>query len=160
MHTKMSRIRRIALGGAVVLGSAGIGGASFAALSGGGASATTSTNTPATGTPATGTPSAKGQKVHQFIRRHTVDATFTIKTKNGYETLDLARGTVGSISPTSITVDSPNGSTLTASITSATKFHNTSVNQLANGDKVGVLASNGVARSISAPKAPASGPTS
>ncbi len=150
MDTKMRRIKRIVIGSAVVLGSVGIGGAGFAAIEGGAAGATTAS------TPAASHPSAKAHTLRRFIRRHTIDATFTLKTKNGYETLDLARGTVGSISPTSITVDSPNGTTLSASITSATKFHNTSEAQLAMGDKVGVISYNGVARMISAPKAAAS----
>ncbi len=141
---------------AVALGSVGIGGAGFAVLSGGGASATTSTSTPATASPN----ATKAQKLHRFIRRHTVEATITIKTKKGYETLDLARGTVGSISSGSITVDSPNGSTLTASINSATKFHNTTDAELGHGDKVGVLAYGGVARWVNAPKAASSSTSS
>jgi len=144
MHTKLSRCKRTVIGTAVVLGSVGIGGAGFAALSGGGASAATSTPTTTT----------KSPNLHRFIRRHTIDAVITIKTKSGYETLDLARGTVGSISPSSITVDSPNGTSLTASITSATKFHNTTEAQLGVGDKVGVLAYEGVARWVNAPKPP------
>ncbi len=148
MHTKVSRFKKIAVSGAAVLGSVGLGGAGFAVLSGGGASAATSASSPASTSPAT----TKAQKVHRFLRRHTVDATITVKTKDGYETLDLARGTVGSISPTSITVNSPNGTSLTASITSVTKFHNTSESQLGQGDKVGVLAYEGVARWVNAPK--------
>jgi hypothetical protein len=147
MHTKVSRFKKIAIGGAAVLGSVGLGGAGFAVLSGGGASAATSTSSSASSSATT-----KAQKVHRFLRRHTVDATITVKTKDGYETLDLARGTVGSISPTSITVNSPDGTSLTASITSATKFHNTSESQLGQGDKVGVLAYEGVARWVNAPK--------
>jgi hypothetical protein len=148
MHTRVNKFKRTAIGAAVVLGSVGLGGAGFAVLSGGSASAATSTSTPAS-TPAATT---KSQKLHRFLRRHTVDATFTIKTKSGYETLDLARGTISSISPTSITVNSPNGTTLTAAIDSSTKFHNTSEAQLGDGDKVGVLAYDGVARSVNAPK--------
>lgn len=152
MHNGMSRFKKTAIGVACTLGSVGIGGAGFAVLSGGGASAATSTSTPTTASPN----ATKGQKLHRFLRRHAVDATITVKTKNGYETFDLARGTVGSISSSSITVDSPNGSTLVASITSATKFHNTTDATLANGDKVGVLAYEGVARWVNAPKAASS----
>jgi Domain of unknown function (DUF5666) len=148
MHTKVNRFKRTAIGAAVVLGSVGLGGAGFAVLSGGGASAATSTSSPAS----TPTATTKDQKLQRFLRRHTVSATFTIKTKSGYETLDLVRGTVSSISPTSITVNSPNGTTVTASIDSSTKFHNTSDAVLGDGDKVGVLAYDGVARSVNAPK--------
>jgi hypothetical protein len=144
-----SRAKNTAIGASAVLGSLGIGGASFALLDGGNASAT--------GTPAaTSTPpnATKGHKVGQFLRRHTVES------KNGYETYNLIRGTVGAISPTSITVNSPDGTSLTATINSSTKFHNTTDAQLATGDKVGVLAEAGVARWVNAPKTTTSGATS
>jgi maltose-binding protein MalE len=150
-----SRAKKTAIGASVVLGSLGIGGASFALLDGGNASAT--------GTPAatsTQPNATKGQKVGQFLRRHTVESTITVKTKNGYETYNLIRGTVGAISPTSITVNSPEGTSLTATINSSTKFHNTTDAQLATGDKVGVLAEAGVARWVNAPKTTTSGATS
>src|SRR5580700_2302619 len=93
-----SRAKKTAIGASVVLGSLGIGGAGFALLDGGNASAT---GPPAATTPPTTT---KGHKLGQFLRRHTVESTITVKTKNGYETYNLIRGTVGAISPTSITV--------------------------------------------------------
>jgi len=148
-----TKAKKVAIGASVVLGSFGIGGAGFALLSGGTASA-------ATTTPSTSTSSTKGQELRKFLRRHTVDATISVKTKNGYETLDLARGTVGAISSTSITVDSPDGTSLTAAINAQTKFHNTTDGQLAQGDKVGVLAYEGVARWVNAPKTTTSGGSS
>jgi hypothetical protein len=150
-----SRTKKTAIGASVVLGSLGIGGAGFALLDGGNASAT---GTPAATTTA---PNAtKGHKVGQFLRRHTVESTITVKTKNGYETYNLIRGTVGATSPTSITVNSPDGTSLTATINSSTKFHNTTDAQLAKGDKVAVLAEAGVARWVNAPKTTTSGATS
>ena len=153
MRNGMStKAKRVAIGASVVLGSLGIGGAGFALLSGGTAAATT--------TPSASSNTAKGQDLRKFVRRHTVDATITVKTKNGYETFDVARGTVGSIAGTSITVDSPNGTTLTAAINTQTKFHNTTEAQLATGDKVGVLAYDGVAKLVNAPKTTSSSSSS
>ena len=154
-----SKSKKTAIGASVVLGSFGIGGAGFALLSGGTASATAAPST------ATASPNTKGQAVRKFLRRHTVDATVTVKTKNGYETLSLARGTVGAISIStgstgSITVNSPDGTSLTARINAQTKFHNTTEQQLATGDKVGVLAYEGVAKWVNTPKTTTSGASS
>ncbi|MGH9046981.1 MAG: hypothetical protein ACRDVW_06670 [Acidimicrobiales bacterium] len=146
MTTRITRVKKAAIGLSVALGSVGIAGAGFAVTNGASASAATKQSASASHNP------TKAQQVRRLLLRHTVDATITVKTKSGYETLDLARGTVGSISSTSITVDSPNGSTLTASITQDTKFHNTTEGALANGSKVGVLSYEGVARQINAPK--------
>lgn len=153
MSKPLSRTKKAAVGASVVLASLGLGGAGAALVAGGSASAATSGSTPA------GSQPAKGQNLRRYIRRHTVEATITVKTKNGYETLDLARGTVESISPTSITVNSPDGSSLTATINAQTKFHNTTEQQLQTGDKVGVLAAQGVAKVINAPKSASSSTT-
>jgi hypothetical protein len=150
-----SNAKKAAIGASVVLGSLGIGGAGFALVGGGTAAAAA---TPSTGT---ANPNAtKAQDLSQFLRRHTVDATMTVKTKNGYETYDIARGTVGSISPSSITVDSPNGTTLTATINAQTKFHNTTEALLPVGAKVGVVAEQGVAKLVNTPKTTTSGASS
>ena len=150
-----SNAKKAAIGASVVLGSLGIGGAGFALVGGGTASAAT---TPSTGT---ANPNAtKAQELRKFLRRHTVDATMTVKTKNGYETYDIARGTVGSISASSITVDSPNGTTLTATINAQTKFHNTTEALLPVGAKVGVVAEQGVAKLVNTPKTTTSGASS
>jgi hypothetical protein len=148
MRNGLSRTNKVALGASVVLGSLGIGGTGLALLSGGSASAA-STPTSAPAQPST----AEGKKLLQFVRRHTVHATVTVKTKNGYETIDIARGTVGAISSGSITVDSPDGTSLTATINAQTKFHNTTEQQLASGAKVGVISYDGDARVVNAPKA-------
>jgi len=152
MSNTISKAKKAVIGTGLVLGSLGLGGTTAALL--GGASASAATSPSSTATPSAS--AATGRKLHRFLRRHTVDATITVKTKNGYETLNLARGTVGAISSTSITVNSPDGTSLTAAINAQTKFHNTSVGQLNPGDKVGVLASAGVAKVINAPKLPSS----
>ena len=150
-----SKVKKTAIGAGVVLGSFGIGGAGFALVNGGTASAATNPTT------APASPNGtKGQDIRKFLRHHTVDSTVTVKTKNGYETINLVRGTVGAISSTSITVNAANGASLTATINSMTKFHNTTDAQLATGDKVGVLAYDGVARWVNAPKTTTSGTSS
>jgi Zn-dependent alcohol dehydrogenase len=148
-----SKTKKVAFGATVVLGSLGIGGTGLALLSGGTASAATA--------PATAHPNAtKAQEFRKFLRTHTVDSTVTVKTKNGYETITVVRGTVGAISSTSITVNSLDGKSVTASIDSKTKFHNTTEQQLASGDKVGVLSYDGVARWVNAPKTATPSPSS
>jgi hypothetical protein len=150
-----SKVKKVAIGASVVLGSLGIGGAGFALVGAGTASAATTSST------GTAKPDAtKGQDLRTFLRRHTVDATVTVKTKKGLETISLVRGTVGAISTGSITVDPMGGSPLTASITDQTKFHNTTDAQLATGDKVGVLVYDGVARWVNTPKAVTQGASS
>ena len=150
-----SKVKKTAIGAGVVLGSFGIGGAGFALVSGGTASAAANPTT------APASPNAKtGQDMRKFLRRHTIDSTVTVKTKKGYETINLVRGTVDTISSTSITVKAANGASLTATINSMTKFHNTTAAQLATGDRVGVLAYDGVARWVNAPKTTASGTAS
>jgi hypothetical protein len=128
----------------VVLGSLGIGGGGVALLSGGDASAASTTQTSA---PAT-SGATKAQKIRQFLRRHTVHSTVTVQTKDGYETIDIARGTIGAISSGSITVASSDGTSLTATIDAQTKFHNATQGQLSIGEKVGVIAYGGVARVV------------
>lgn len=152
MTKQMNRTKKAAIGASVVLASLGLGGAGAALIGGGTASAATGTSTPAGST----------TKVHhpgRYVLRHTVDATITVKTKNGYETFNLARGTVDTISTTSITVDSPDGTSLTATINAQTKFRNTTDSELQPGDKVGVIAYQGVAKRITAPKAAGSSTT-
>jgi hypothetical protein len=151
----MKRTKRAVVGAGLALGTLGIGGG--AALVGS-STATAATTTPATaGAQANAT---RAQKVHKFLRRHTVHSTITVKTKSGYETIDLARGSITAISSGSITVQSADGTSLTATINDKTKFHNTTEQQLADGDKVGVLAYDGVARWVNAPKTSSSSTSS
>jgi hypothetical protein len=150
-----SKTKKVAVGATVVLGSFGIGGAGLALLNVGTASAAAAPST------ATAHPNAtKAQAFRKFLRTHAVDSTVTVKTKNGYETITLVRGTVGAISSTSITVNSLDGKPVTSKIDSTTKFHNTTEQQLASGDKVGVLAYDGVARWVNTPKTTTSSPSS
>lgn len=147
MTRRFSKTRKGAVGMTVVLASLGLGGAGAALIGSGTASAAGSTSTTKTAHP------------RLSLLRHTVDGTISVKTKNGYQTLDFARGTVGSISTTSITVDSPDGTSLTAAINGQTKFHNTTDQELQPGDKVGVIAEQGVAKLVNAPKSASSSTT-
>ena len=86
MRRTLSRTKRTAIGAGAVLGSLGLGGAGFALVSGGNAGAASSTAS----SPAPGSTTAKGH-THMLLRR-AVNATVTIKTKDGYETLDSLGG--------------------------------------------------------------------
>jgi hypothetical protein len=147
MRNGLSRTKKVVISTSAVLGSLGIGGAGVALLSGGSASAASTTQSAPGPSGAT-----KGQKIRQFLRRHTVHSTVTVQTKDGYETIDIARGTISAISSGSITVTSSDGTSLTATIDTQTKFHNTTQSQLSTGENVGVIAYSGVARVVNVPK--------
>ncbi len=145
MGTRLSRTTRWVIGAGVALGSLGIGGAGDALASGGSAAAaTTPTTTTASPTPA--------QRIQMFLRRHAVDATVILKTKNGYQTLSAARGTVTGFQGGQVTVTPPAGPALTATITARTRFRNTSAQQLGVGQRLEVVALDGNALVVVAPK--------
>jgi hypothetical protein len=148
MPSRLSRTKKTLIGTSVALGSFGIGGAAFAVVNGGGATAAGT----APATASTAKPGAtQGQKVRMFLRRHTVHSTLTVQTKNGFETVNLIRGTVTAWGGGSITVQAADNSSVTASITPQTKFHNTTEQTLGKGQKVGLVAVGGNARLIAAP---------
>jgi hypothetical protein len=127
-----------------------VGGAGYALASGG----------PAAATPTPSTAHTKVTPAHRLwmlLGRHAVDATVIIKTKRGYETLAVGRGTVGAFSAGQVTVDPPQGPALSATITPKTRFRNTSAQQLGLGQQIELIALDGHALVIAAPKpAPAS----
>ena len=151
MPSRLSRTKKTLIGTSVALGSFGIGGATFALVNGGGA---TAAGTAPAATSATNPGATQGQKVRTFLRRHTVHSTLSVQTKNGFETVNLIRGTVTAWGGGSITVKAADNSTVTASVTPQTKFHNTSEQALATGQKVGLVAVGGNARLIAAPASP------
>jgi hypothetical protein len=150
MSSRLSRTKKVIAGASVVLGSFGIGGATFALLNGGSAQA--AGTTPTTASAHAG--STQGQTIRKFLRRHTVHSTLTVRTKNGFETVNIIRGTVTAYGSGSITVQAADNSTVTATITAQTKFHNTSEQSLGTGQKVGMVAVGSDASLIVAPKSP------
>jgi hypothetical protein len=66
-------------------------------------------------------------------------------------TIDWDRGVVGSASSTSVTVQRPDGTSVTLAITSATKLHGVSSSGLLTGSRVRVISYDGTALSITVP---------
>jgi hypothetical protein len=153
MATKLSRTKKTLIGASVALGSFGIGGATFALVNGGSAQAAGT----ASGTPTSGQGATQAQQVRRFLLRHTVHATLTEKTKSGFQTVNLIRGTVTAYGSGSITVQAADNSSVTATITDQTKFHNTTEESLGTGQKVGLIAVGNDARAILAPKSASTG---
>ena len=147
MPSRLSRTKTTLIGASVALGSFGIGGATFALVNGGSAQAATTTPS-ATTSNGTQTPA---QKIRRFLLRHTVHATLTEQTKSGFQTINLIRGTVTAYGNGQITVQAADNTTLSATITAQTKFHNTTEQTLATGQKVGLVAVGNDARAILAP---------
>ncbi|HLN05479.1 MAG TPA: hypothetical protein VK217_04330 [Acidimicrobiales bacterium] len=68
--------------------------------------------------------------------RHTVHAELIVGTKYGYETVIIDRGTLDTVSSTSITITRPDGPMVTASIGTSTRFRGLLESKLAAGDRV------------------------
>lgn len=149
MTSKLTRTKKTLIGASVALGSFGIGGATFALVNGGSAQAAGTTS----GTPSAAPNASKAQQVRKFLLRHTVQATLTERTKSGFQTVNLIRGTVTAYGGGSITVQAADNNSVTATITDQTKYHNTSASSLGTGQKVALIAVGSDARAILAPKA-------
>lgn len=133
------------IAGAAVVALIGIGGGVAFAASGSGSStpATLTAATAPAGTPATGPARHK----HRGLLDRAEHGSVTVKTKTGTEVIDVQRGTVTAVSPTSITVKSPDGFTATYVVDSSTKVRKTgqqsAIGSVANGDNVGIAAVHG-----------------
>jgi hypothetical protein len=129
LSTTRRRVALGAIGGIVCLA---IGGTAYAATSPG----SSSTNSPPSGT-----------ATHQRSLIARADhATIELKVKGEWETYTLDRGKVTAVSPTSITLARPDGTSVTDAINSATKFRGvTSESGVTVGKAAGALSSNGTA---------------
>lgn len=91
-------------------------------------------------------PSAAGPRARagKALLRRAVHGEVTVRTKDGYRTLDFQRGQVSAVDGTSVTVRSPDGFTATYSTDKDTKVRRnrqpSSVGDLKPGDKVAVVA--------------------
>lgn len=83
-------------------------------------------------------------ELRQLLRR-TVHAQLVVRTKTGWETLDIDRGSLQSVSMTSITIKRPDGPTVTASVSSSTRFRGLPESGLARGDRVILVQTGGTA---------------
>lgn len=133
------------IAGAAVVALIGIGGGVAFATSGSGSStpaALTAATTPTSGAnaPANGTTKHK----HRGLLDRAEHGSVTVKTKTGTEVIDVQRGTVTAVSPTSITVKSQDGFTATYVVDSTTKVRKTgqqsAIANVANGDEVAIAA--------------------
>jgi hypothetical protein len=96
------------------------------------------------------------------ILNRTDHAVFTVKFKGSWVTLTFDRGTVTAISPTSITVQRPDGGMATLTINSTTKIgRKLPTTAIPTGSRVSVLSENGVALRIveMKPRPPAGSPS-
>jgi hypothetical protein len=119
------------------------GGVSVVALAAGGVAYATTPSTPA---PAANTPAATVAATAKLglgayrplvrLARHTVHAQLIVKTKNGYETVIVNKGTLEKVSATSITLKRPDGPVITTYISSSTRFRGLPESELAAGDRV------------------------
>ncbi len=158
-------LRRTVVGGAVVtVLLAVIGGLAYAQTGGGSqASGSPSMSSPSSSSPAPSlsstpgtTPLAKGTNRRRILKR-AVHVEVVAKTSSGYETVDIDRGAVQSVSSGSITITRPDGPQVTAKITPTTKFQGTQQGQVQQGQRVVVIQTGGNALSVSVPRAKASG---
>jgi hypothetical protein len=128
-----------------VVGSGVVGGLTYAAVS---SPAAASTSAGSANSAPVAAPFA-----HRFDRggmfRRIEHGQLTLQTRTGDRTVDLQRGKVTAVSPTSISVESPDGFTATYAVTSATKVRVArtlgSIAGVHDGDRVFVVASGGKA---------------
>ncbi len=82
-------------------------------------------------------------KLIKVLEKRTVHAEFIVRGKsNTWVTVDVDKGSVTSVSSTSITISRPDGVSVTAPITSSTKFRGLSESQITSGDKAIVVEKN------------------
>jgi hypothetical protein len=137
------------IAGAAVVALVGIGGGVAFATSGSGSPtpvsslmAATTATAPASGadTPADG----PAERKHHGLLDRTEHGQVTVRTKTGTEVIDLQRGQVTAVSPTSISVKSQDGFSATYVVDSTTKVRKSgqrsAIGNVANGDNVVIAA--------------------
>ncbi|MGH9044573.1 MAG: hypothetical protein ACRDVP_07045 [Acidimicrobiales bacterium] len=82
------------------------------------------------------------------VLRRIVDGTISVKTKTGYQTVAFARGTIESVSGSEVKVDSPDGTSLAASIGPHTRITISAGGNLGPGEKALLASVAGVAIAI------------
>lgn len=143
-----------------------IGAVGAAVVSGTGAGALALSSSPSPATPSSSSTSAathsgKAQRraVLKAIARRAVHGSVVVRGRDGaFVTVDFGRGTVQALSPTSLTVSTADGQSLTFTLNSSTKYHErtngkgekTTYSAVHNGDTVLV-----VGRAASATATPA-----
>lgn len=136
------------IAGAAVVALVGIGGGVAFATSGSGSPSPYSTLTAATTTSTTSTSAAPAdgpsRRKHHALLDRAEHGQVTVRTKTGTEVIDLQRGLVTAVSPTSITVQSQDGFSATYVVDSSTKVRKTgqssAIGNVASGDHVVIAA--------------------
>ena len=146
------------LGTVGVLAALGVGGTAYAVTSGGAPPAPATAVSSAAATLTTGPAGGgAGLRIRALLRR-TDHATVEIKRSGQWVTYDLDRGTVTAVSPSSITLQRPDGQSITFTIGSATKFKGVgSESQVQLQKPALVLSTNGAAVRIRQASGPAAG---
>jgi hypothetical protein len=133
-------------------GTSGASGGSACQGAPGGAGAATSAAVPG-GSKAGACPGAGRKGLLGRLLARTAHASLTVKDKSGrWVTVDLDRGTVQSVSSTSITILRPDGVTVTEAIDSSTRFLRQPQSSVVVGDRVVLVAEGGTARYVLAGK--------
>ena len=114
--------------GALVVGLAA-GGVAYA-------STPSATKAPAAASSATVATRHPGIRADVWLARHTVHAQLIVSTKNGYKTIEIDKGKLQSVSSATITIVRPDGPSVSATLTSTTKYFGLKESQLAPGDGV------------------------
>jgi siroheme synthase len=136
------RIIAVGVGALVVAGGVTVGGVAAAD------SATSSTHsTSAKGSTTTSTTTSSRHHRRHPLARRALHGEFVVRGKGGKDvTVDMVRGKVTAVSPTSITVAARDGYSATYAVTSKTRVHvrgqkgKQSINVVKTGDRAGVFA--------------------
>ena len=128
------------------------GGVAYASTNSTGSTASTASTTAATPTsrPAHGHPWLRHEV--RVVLRHTVHADLIVRTRHGYENLELDRGTLTSDAGNVLTITRPDGPSVTATVTAKTRFFGLPEAKLATGDKVLLVQTGGDALVVAARK--------
>lgn len=133
--------RKVALGAAGAVVCLGIGGTAYAATS------ASPSSSPSPSSPSTAP--ATAAKHHRSLLDRADHATAELKVKGKWVTYTLDRGKVTAVSPTSITLARPDGTSVTDAINSTTRFRGVSSESgVTVGKPAGALSSNGTALRI------------
>lgn len=135
------RIIAVGVGAVVVAGGVTVGGVAAAD------SSTSSTHSTSTTTSTTGTATASSRHHRRPLARRALHGEFVVRGKGGKDlTVDMVRGKVTAVSPTSITVAARDGYSATYAVTSKTRVHvrgqkgKQSITVVKTGDRAGVFA--------------------
>jgi siroheme synthase len=140
------RIIAVGVGAVVVAGGVTVGGVAAADSATSSTHSTSAKGSTTTSTTASSTASTRHHRRHPLARR-ALHGEFVVRGKGGKDvTVDMVRGKVTAVSPTSITVAARDGYSATYAVTSKTRVHvrgqkgKRSISVVKTGDRAGVFA--------------------